>query len=253
MKISIITVSYNSAFTIRDTIESVLNQTYPNIEYIIVDGLSSDNTVNIVKEFEPQFKGRLSWMSEKDLGIYDAMNKGIQIATGDIIGIINSDDFLCDQCAIEKIIQIFKENKLLDSVFADLYFISQQDKSNIVRYWSIGLQKMFKYGWHPALPTLFLKQEVYEKFGLFNISLKLAADFELMLRFFEKYHISSYYLQEPLVKMRIGGASNKNIISIISQNVECMRAFKLNGIKVNLILYPFFRILPKLLQFKSKH
>ena len=251
MKISIITVSYNSKKTIKDTLDSVLSQSYQDIEYIIVDGFSKDATVDIIKEYEPSFNGRMKWVSEKDKGLYDAMNKGIQMATGDVIGIINSDDLFCDQHAIEKVMQIFEENKSLDSVYADLFYVAQDDTSKIVRRWITGRQKQFKYGWHPAHPTLYIKKEVYNKYGLFNLDFKLAADFEIMLRFLEKYEISTSYIQEAFVKMRLGGETNKSSKNIYNQNVECIKAFHLNGLKVNSLLYPFFRILPKLLQFKK--
>ena len=251
MKISIITVSYNSSTTIRDTIDSVLNQTYPDIEYIIIDGSSKDTTVDIIKENESHFNGRMKWISEPDKGLYDAMNKGIQMATGNVVGIINSDDLFCDKSAIEKVMRIFEKNKSLDSVYADLFYVAQVDTSKIVRRWITGKQKQFKYGWHPAHPTLYIKKEVYNKYGLFNLDFKLAADFEIMLRFFEKYEISTCYIQEAFVKMRLGGETNKSLKNIYNQNVECINAFHLNGLKVNSLLYPFFRILPKLLQFKK--
>ena len=251
MKISIITVSYNSNLTIKDTIDSVLSQTYLDIEYIIVDGWSNDNTVDIIREYERSFNGRMKWISEKDSGLYDAMNKGIQMATGEIIGIINSDDLFCDKHAIEKVMHKFEENELLDSVYADLFYVAQNDTAKIVRRWKSGNQKRFKYGWHPAHPTLYIKKEVYNKYGLFNLDYKLAADFEIMLRFLEKYRISTYYLKEAFVKMRLGGATNKSIKNIYLQNIECLKAFQLNDIKVNVLLYPLFRILPKLIQFKK--
>jgi len=193
----------------------------------------------------------MKWVSEKDKGLYDAMNKGIQMATGDVIGIINSDDLFCDQHAIEKVMQIFEENKSLDSVYADLFYVAQDDTSKIVRRWITGRQKQFKYGWHPAHPTLYIKKEVYNKYGLFNLDFKLAADFEIMLRFLEKYEISTCYIQEAFVKMRLGGETNRSLRNIYNQNVECIKAFHLNELKVNSLLYPFFRILPKLLQFKK--
>jgi len=251
MKISIITVSHNSSLTIKDTFESVLNQTYSDIEYIVVDGLSKDITVDIIKEYEPKFEGRMNWVSESDEGLYDAMNKGILRATGDVIGIINSDDLFCDNYALEKIMKVFTQNEVLDSVYADLYYVSQSDISKVIRLWTTGRQKQFKYGWHPAHPSLYIKRNVFEKYGLFDLNFHLAADFEIMLRFLERYKISTYYMQEALVKMRLGGATNKSINNIILQNIECVKAFRVNNLKVNVLFYPFFRILPKLLQFKK--
>jgi glycosyltransferase involved in cell wall biosynthesis len=249
MKISIITVSFNSSQTITDTINSVLAQTYSEIEYIVVDGSSSDNTIEIVMKFEPLFAGRMKWISEPDKGLYHAMNKGIRMATGDVIGIINSDDLFCDNRAVEKVIRVFEQNKTLDSVYADLYYVAQNDTDKIVRRWRTGEQRKFKFGWHPAHPTFYVKREVYEKFGLFNLDFKLAADFEIMLRFLEKYKISCLYLKEPLVKMRLGGETNKSYKNILNQNVECVRAFIKNDLRVNRVMYPFFRVIPKLFQY----
>jgi glycosyltransferase involved in cell wall biosynthesis len=249
MKISIITVCYNSATTLESTILSVNNQSYSDIEYIIIDGGSNDNSLEIIKKFESGFKGNYIWVSEPDKGLYDAMNKGINLASGDVIGLINSDDLFCDEHAIEKVMTVFNDSPKLEAVFADLYYVSQNDTDNIVRKWITGKKRLFNTGWHPAHPTLYLKKEVYEKFGSFNLDFKLAADFELMLRFFDKYEISSCYLPEILVKMRLGGVSNKSIKNIYNQNLECLKAFDINGLRVNKLLYPFFRILPKLFQF----
>ena len=248
LKMSIITVSFNSSKTIRDTIESVKMQTYDDIEYIVVDGNSTDNTVSIIKSFVPEFNGRIKWVSEPDKGLYDAMNKGIGMATGDIIGIINSDDLFCDNRAIEKVVDIFEQNEKLDSVYANLYYVAQNDTSKIIRHWKSGEQRAFKYGWHPAHPTLYIKRIVYDKYGLFNLEFKLAADFEIMLRFLEKYRISTQYFEEPLVKMRLGGETNKSLKNIINQNIECINAFVCNGLNVNRLIYPFFRIVPKRFQ-----
>lgn len=249
MKISIITVCFNSERTINETIKSVLNQTYDNIEYIIVDGGSKDKTLEIIKENEDKFNGKLIWKSEKDKGLYDAMNKGIKMSTGDVIGFINSDDLFCDNEALEKIMDIFNQNKKLDSVYADLYYVDQKNTDKIIRKWVTGKQKKFKFGWHPGHPTLYLKKEVYNKFGLFNIEYRLAADFEIMLRFLERFKITTHYLQEYLVKMRIGGETNKSIKNMIKQNIECIKAFSENEIKVNILLYPFYRLLPKIKQY----
>ena len=248
MKISLITVTFNSGGTLRDTIQSVLSQTYYDIEYIIVDGHSQDNTVDIIKEYEPLFDGRLKWISEKDQGLYDAMNKGFQMATGDMVGIINSDDLLAEATAIEKVIDCFEGHKDIDCVYADLYYVSQYDTSKIVRHWITGKQRSFSKGWHPAHPTFYVKREIYSKYGLFDLDFKFAADFELMLRLVEKEHIRLFYLPEPLVRMRLGGTTSKNLTNIRKGNIECLNAFRKNGIPVR-VLYPFYRLLPKLKQY----
>ena len=248
MKISLITVTFNSGGTLRDTIQSVLSQTYYDIEYIIVDGHSQDNTVDIIKEYEPLFDGRLKWISEKDQGLYDAMNKGFQMATGDMVGIINSDDLLAEATAIEKVIDCFEGHKDIDCVYADLYYVSQYDTSKIVRHWITGKQRSFSKGWHPAHPTFYVKREIYSKYGLFDLDFKFAADFELMLRLVEKEHIRLFYLPEPLVRMRLGGTTSKNLTNIRKGNLECLNAFRKNGIPVS-VLYPFYRLLPKLKQY----
>ncbi len=248
MKFSLITVAYNSSQTIADTIESVLHQSYQDIEYIIVDGNSADTTLDIVKAYEPQFNGRMRWISEPDKGLYDAMNKGIKMATGDVVGIINSDDLFCDMDAILKVSNVFDANKFLDGVYADLYYVAKNDTSKIVRYWKTGKQRSFGKGWHPAHPTFYVKRDVYERFGMFDLDYKLAADFELMLRFIEKEKISLVYLPEPLVKMRLGGATSKSFENIKKGNIECIHAFHKNGISVSR-LYPLYRLLPKLKQY----
>ncbi|NAS11517.1 glycosyltransferase family 2 protein [Poritiphilus flavus] len=246
MKVSVITVCYNSEKTVESTIRSVENQTYSDIEYIVVDGKSKDGTLAIVKKY-PHVVTK--WVSEPDNGLYDAMNKGIEMATGDVVALINSDDLFSDDYALEKVMNVFRKNPELDSVYADLYYVAQDDIDNIVRRWKTGKRKSFRSGWHPAHPTFYLKREVYEKYGLFNLDFKLAADFEIMLRFLEKYAISTHYLEEYLVKMRLGGATNNSIKNIIDGNMECLKAYKINDLKVNRVLYPFFRTVPKLLQF----
>lgn len=246
--ISLITVTFNSAATLRDTIKSVLTQSYPNIEYILVDGVSKDGTVDIIKEYEPKFNGRMRWISEPDKGLYDAMNKGFRMATGDVIGIINSDDLLAEPDAVEKVMRCFDENPDVDAVYANLYYVAQNDTSKIVRHWISGKQRPFRYGWHPAHPTFYVKREVYQRYGLFDLEFKFAADFELMLRLIEKEHIKLFYLPEPLVRMRLGGTTSKNLTNIKKGNIECIKAFRKNGLKVSR-LYPLFRLLPKLRQY----
>lgn len=248
MKISIITVCYNSENTIETTFKSVLQQTYSNIEYIVVDGGSTDSTLKIAEKYSEIIT---VLVSEQDNGLYDAMNKGINLATGDIIGLINSDDLFCDSDALNKVAKVFKKDKNLDSVYADLFYVNQKDINKISRRWVTGVQREFKYGWHPAHPTFYIKKTIYDKFGLFDLSFSLAADFEIMLRFLDKYKISTTYLKEPLVKMRLGGETNKSLKNIYYQNIECLRAFKKNNIKVTKLLYPFFRIIPKFFQFNK--
>jgi glycosyltransferase len=253
MKISIITVSYNSSKTIKDTFDSVLNQTYNNIEYIVIDGNSKDNTVEIIKSYEIKFKEKgieFKWISEKDDGLYDAMNKGIKIATGKYIGILNSDDFYCDNFIIEKVVKTLEKNKT-DSLYANLYYVDAKDTNKIIRNWKSQRFKdnLFKNGWHPAHPTFFVKKEIYEKYGIFNLNYKIAADYEIMLRFLEKYKISTQFLDEYLVKMRLGGESNQSIKNIIKANNECYNAWKDNGLKISK-LFIIKKLFRKILQYR---
>ncbi len=246
MKISIITVCYNSGKTIEDTFKSVQSQSYKDIEYIVIDGGSKDNTLELIN----QYKEIIDYsVSEKDNGLYDAMNKGIEKATGDVIGFLNSDDLFCDDMAVEKVMNVFNENSKIDSVYADIYYVDQNNTDKIVRKWITGKQRTFKKGWHTAHPTLYIKKKVYNQYGGFNLKFKLSSDFEIMLRFIEKYKISTIYLPEPLLKMRLGGETNKSVENIFRQNKECIKAFKDNDLKVNSVMYPFYRIIPKFFQF----
>ncbi|WP_289040661.1 glycosyltransferase family 2 protein [uncultured Zobellia sp.] len=247
MKISVITVCFNSIATLETTILSVKNQTYEDIEYIVVDGNSTDGSVEMIKKYDKVIS---KWSSEPDKGLYDAMNKGVLMATGEVIALINSDDLFCDNRALEKVMQLFSERPNLKSVYADLYYVAQNNTDKIVRKWKSGQQQSFQSGWHPAHPTFYAKKELYMQYGMFNLNFKLAADFELMLRFLEKHQISTYYLQEYLVKMRLGGATNQSLKNILEGNKECLRAFKTNRLKVNSLMYPLRRTIPKLLQFK---
>ncbi|MCD1116502.1 glycosyltransferase family 2 protein [Chryseobacterium turcicum] len=250
MKISIITVCWNSEKYLKTAIESILNQTYQDIEYIIIDGGSTDGTLDIIKQYEPLFNTRMKWISEKDNGIYDAMNKGINMSSGDVVGLLNSDDFYMSNTSLEKITNAFiKEN--VDSVYADLYYVKELDIDKIVRSWKTGKKRPFSKGWHPAHPSFFVKKEVYNKFGSFNLNFKIAADFEIMLRFLEKYSISSYYIEEYIVKMRLGGESNKNIKNIKKGKNEIIDAFKQNNIQIP-FYYPYKRWTLKLIQYIRK-
>lgn len=245
MKISIITSTYNSGKTIQDTLNSILNQTYKDIELLIIDGDSKDNTLEIVHQYESLFNGKLKYISESDKGIYDAMNKGIRMATGDIIGILNSDDLYMDNNVLEDIANTFIKNKV-DSIYGNLNFVEENNTDKIVRTWkgSQHIPGSFLKGWHPAHPTFYVKREVYEKYGVFDISFDVSADFELMLRFIEKHKISNLYLDRYLVKMRMGGESTGSIKKIIQGNKNVLRAFKKNGFPIS-PFYPIKRLLPK--------
>ena len=232
MKISLITVTFNSGKTLRDTIQSVLSQSYKDIEYIIVDGLSNDHTIDIVKEFEPFFEGRLKWISEKDSGLYDAMNKGIKMASGDIIGIINSDDFYHRNDIIEQIVGCFEKNKELDAIYGDVRFVNGDDLDKTVRYYSsqIFSPSLFRFGFMPAHPTFFTYRKYFQEYGYYKTDYKIAADYELLIRFLYIHRLKSKYLPLDFMKMRTGGASTASVKSNLLLNKEIVRACKENGI-----------------------
>lgn len=251
MKFSIITACYNSAETIKDTMNSILNQTYDDYEYIVIDGVSKDETVSIIKEYEPKFRGKMHWVSEKDKGIYDAMNKGIRMAKGDVIGILNSDDFYYDNDVLKDIATAFDEN--IDAICGNLQFVDWKDTNKVVRIWKGSEYKSFTKGWHPAHPTFYAKKELYDKYGLFDISFDVSADFELMLRFIEKNQAKVRYINRYMIKMRQGGESTGSISKIITGNKNIVRAFKKNNIKVCPFIYLLRRLTPKVLNIiKSK-
>jgi len=252
MKFSIITVAFNSSNTIRDTIESVINQSYKDIEYIIIDGASTDNTVEIIKEYEPLFNGRLIWKSESDDGLYDAMNKGIKIATGDIIGIINSDDFYHNTVIIEKISNLFS-NKKVESVFADIRFVNPSNLEKTVRYYSskIFSPRLFRFGFMPAHPTFFTYKKYFEKFGYYKTDYEIAADFELLMRFLYTNKLNFNYLPLDIIKMRTGGISTSSIKSRLILNKEIVRACKSNGVYTNM-LFLFFKYFVKIFEYIDK-
>jgi len=233
LKISIITVVWNNNETIRDAINSVLGQTYKNIEYIIIDGASTDGTVEIIKSYGDKIS---KFVSEPDKGLYDAMNKGIAQATGDVVGILNSDDFYIDKFVIEKVVKVFEE-KEVDSVFADLIYVHADNLDKVVRHYDSSKfsPKKFAYGWMPAHPTFFVKRSAYKKYGSFKTDYKIAADYELLVRFLYKYDLTYFYLQEIIIKMRMGGASTSGLKSNLILNQEIIRACRENGIKTNMI------------------
>lgn len=236
MKISLITVTYNSAKTLPDTIQSVLSQSYSNIEYIIIDGASQDNTIDIVKEYEPLFNGRIGWISERDDGLYDAVNKGIAMSTGDVVGILNSDDFFTSPTVIEEIANNFSEE--IDAVYGDVHFVNSTDLTRPIRYYSSKIFKpsLMKLGFMPAHPTFYCRKSCYDKYGLYKTDFKIAADFDLLLRFIYVHHISLKYLPLDMVTMRVGGASTNGLKSHVCIMKEHLRSFKENGLKSNFFL-----------------
>ncbi|MBA3898772.1 MAG: glycosyltransferase [Bacteroidetes bacterium] len=241
MKVSIITITYNSAETVEDTIKSVLSQDYQNIEYIIIDGASRDNTLSIISHY----KNKVSILvSEPDKGIYDAMNKGLSLAKGDIIGLLNSDDVYAHASVISNMVDKLKE-KEADAVYGDLVYVDRK-MEKVIRYWKAGeyTKGLFLKGWMPPHPTFFVKKYVYDKLGLFNLQLKSSADYELMLRFIHKGNIIVVYLPEVMVKMRTGGQSNVTLRNRIKANQEDRLAWKLNGLSptpFTLILKPLMK------------
>jgi glycosyltransferase involved in cell wall biosynthesis len=234
IKVSIITVAYNSAKTLTDTIKSVLNQIYDNIEYIIVDGASTDETLDIIKDFEPMFAGRLKWISEKDNGIYDAMNKGIQMATGDVVGILNSDDYFTSNDVIERMVSAF-DDKQLDAIYGDIHFIRDGQPEKCVRYYS---SKHFRplwlrFGFMPAHPSFYCRKEVFEKAGYYKTDYKIGSDYEMMVRLFMIHKIRTKYIPMDFVTMRTGGASTRDLKSRLTLIKDDVRGCRENGIYTN--------------------
>ena len=247
MKISIITVVYNNCKTINTAIESVISQTYSNIEYIIIDGGSNDGTLNNIYNYKDNIALILS---ESDNGIYDAMNKGIHLATGDIIGILNSDDLYENNHIIEEIVYEFIKDNNLDILYGDLVYVNKNDTSKIIRKWISKeyYSNFFENGNVPPHPSLFIRRRIYLESGIFKLEFLLAADYEFMLRIFKKNSYKSKYLNKTFVKMRLGGATNKNIKNIYLGNVEILKAWIINDLKIPLLLIPK-RLYKRLIQF----
>jgi glycosyltransferase involved in cell wall biosynthesis len=229
MKISIITVVLNNKSYIEDCINSILEQSYDDVEYIVVDGGSTDGTVDIIKKYEKYIS---KWISEPDRGIYDAMNKGIKLASGEVVGILNSDDFYTDQTILSEIASTFHDERL-DSCYGDLVYVRPHNKEHIFRAWHAGQYhiRRFYRGWMPPHPSFFVKKACYEKYGYFNLDMGTAADYELMLRFLLKNRISSYNIPKVLVRMRSGGISNSSIKNRIAASQKDLLAWKVNDLK----------------------
>ncbi len=234
MKVSLITVTFNSEKYLSHCIESVQMQGYKNIEHIIIDGKSADGTVSIIKKYESKIS---KWISEPDRGMYDAINKGIAMATGDIVGILNSDDMLVSDDVIENIVNTFnKEN--VDSVYGDLQYVDKEDTERIFRTWKGKKydRNLFRHGWMPGHPTFYVKRALIAQYGGYENHYFTAADYEFMARYLFKHKISSHYMPKLIVKMRMGGASNKNIYQRLRANRRDYLAMKKNNIPLPFVV-----------------
>ena len=244
MKISVITATFNSGKTVRDTIESVLRQTYKDIEYIIVDGQSKDDTLEIVRSYESQFGERIRYVSEPDKGIYDAMNKGIAMATGDVVGILNSDDFYTSNNVLEQVAKTLSDTNI-DAVYGDVHYVNDDHLDKCVRYYTSRPfhRSWMRFGFMPAHPSFYCRRSVYERYGTFDLSYKVAADFENLLRLIFVHRIRTRYIAKDFVTMRTGGASSSGLRSHKQIMQDHLKALRQNGVYSSLLLlalrYPY--------------
>jgi len=229
MKVSIITITYNSAKTVEETIQSVMSQDYQNIEYIIIDGASTDTTKDIISSYNDSIT---TFVSEPDNGLYDALNKGLKHASGDIVGFLHSDDFYYDNSVVSQIVAGFDQDEKIDAVYGDLVYVNQENVDKTVRYWISGQysKSKLKFGWMPPHPTFYARLEVYKKYGGFNTSYKISADYDSILRYLGKNNIFCHYVPEIFIKMRNGGVSNRSIRNIIQKTKEDYLALKENNV-----------------------
>lgn len=253
MKISIITPTYNSSTTLTDTLDSVFEQSHQDIEHIIIDGLSSDNTLDLIRAYQEK-NTKLRLLSEKDSGLYDAMNKGVAFSTGDIVGILNSDDFYYSSGILKKINEVFESDPSVEAVYGDILYIDNNDKEKETRYWQSGeySEKKLNSGWTIPHPSLFVKREVYNSLEkIFDTRLRLAADYELILRLLMIKRIKVHYLPEIIVKMRDGGASASSLKQRMKGWKELCQAWRLNGLRPPFLFIPR-RVLGKIGQYILK-
>ena len=247
-KISIITATFNSEKTIEDTLKSVLSQTYDNYEHIIIDGKSTDNTLKIIKKYEKKYNGKLKYISEKDKGIYDAMNKGIKMASGDIVGLLNSDDKYFDTKVLEEINNKINEDKL-DGVYGNLLYVDEQTMTIPRREWISGIGKI-NSGWMPAHPTLYLNKKIYDNIGLYNLDYKIVADYDFIIRLFKTEQYKIGYINKNLILMRIGGASSAGLKGYIKNIKEAHKSLRKNKVGFpGATIIIFIRIIKTIFQY----
>jgi glycosyltransferase involved in cell wall biosynthesis len=232
MKISIITVAYNAASTIEECLQSVAGQSYDEVEHIVIDGASTDGTVDIIERYRDQLS---VIVSEPDKGIYDAMNKGIGQATGDVVGTLNADDWYADTEILSKVAEAFNSDSKLEAVYGDLVYVAKDDPTRVIRYWKSRPYQdgLFENGWMPAHPTFFVRSDVYKRHGLFDLEFSIQSDFELTMRFMAVNKIKTRYLPGIMVRMRMGGVTNNSIKNVIDGNIEAYRACLKNGLDVS--------------------
>ena len=249
MKLSIITATYNSERTLRDTMESILSQTFQDLEYIIVDGASKDATLDIIREYEPRFQGKMRYVSEPDKGIYDAMNKGFAMATGDVIGILNSDDFFTSDDVLQAVVDGFA-GEYVDAVYADIHYVNTDDLTKCVRYYSSSVFRpwMMRFGMIPAHPSFYCRKAVYDQYGSFDTTYRIAADFEILLRLIFIHRIRTRYVKKDFVTMRLGGASTTGYGSWSLIMKEHLQIMKQHGVVTNRFLLSL-RYIYKLFEF----
>lgn len=229
MKISIVTVTYNAERFLENCIASVVSQKFANIEYIIIDGASTDSTLHIVSRFNDKIT---KIVSEKDNGMYDALNKGIKMATGDVVGLLNADDFFADNEVVGEIADAFLQSGA-DVLYGDLWYVDQNNPDKVLRRWKSKPyhHDMFQWGWMPAHPTFYAKRELFEQLGYYRLDMGSAADYELMIRFMHKFKSKAVYLPKLMVKMRAGGMSNSSVEARLKANQADLEAMKINGIR----------------------
>lgn len=241
MKISVITATWNSGKTIKDTLISVLNQSYTNVEHIIKDGGSKDDTLAICNDYEKHFytnedKGRtIRILSDKDKGIYDAMNQGVKAATGDVIGILNSDDFYTSDDVLARVAEEFANNPKLEAVYGDIHFVKDEDLKKCTRYFSSRYFRPWalRFGFMPAHPSFYVRREVYEKYGLYDLNFRTSSDFEMMVRLFVKEKIHAKYINMDFVTMRAGGESTAGLAAKRKVNRDIAGSLKKHGVYSN--------------------